>query len=159
MLSSFSLTLGPKTSHSFSLALTLDYLFFLAICVSFVCLSLPMWKSKGHLKLFSFHIASLWRTTFDFGHSNHVLMSCVLCVFMLILCIRKVKGGVVLSLKIQKQLACVNICILPRWTLYRQALDFLFNCFCVVPLLWALWPLSPMLHVITLEHWTHDLEP
>ena len=77
VLSSFSLTLGPKTSHSFSLALTLDYLFFLAICVSFVCLSLPMRKSKGHLKLFSFHIASLWRTTFDFGHSNHVLMCCV----------------------------------------------------------------------------------
>ena len=37
-------------------------------------------------------------------------------------------------------------------TLYRQAPDFLFICFYVVPLLWALWPLSPMLHVITLDH-------
>ena len=75
VLSSSSLTSGSRTSHSLSLALTLDYLCFLAISVSFVCLSLPMPKSKGCLKLFSFHIASLWCTTFDFGHSNHVLMS------------------------------------------------------------------------------------
>ena len=75
VLSFSSLTSDSRTSHSLSLALTSDYLCFPAICVSFVCLSLPMPKSKGRLKLFSFHIASLWHTTFDFGHSNHVLMS------------------------------------------------------------------------------------
>ena len=59
VLSPFSLTSGSRTSHSLSLSWTLDYLCFPAICVSFVCLSLPMPKRKGHLKLFSFHIASL----------------------------------------------------------------------------------------------------
>ena len=59
VLSSSSLTSCSRTSHSLSLALTLDNLCFPAICVSFVCLSLPMPKSEGHLKLFSFHIASL----------------------------------------------------------------------------------------------------
>ena len=75
VLSFSSLMTGSRTSRSLSPALTLDYPRSPAIRVSFVCLSLPMPKSKGHLKLFSFHIASLWHTTFDFGHSNHVLMS------------------------------------------------------------------------------------
>ena len=74
---SSSLRSGSRTSCSLLPTLTSDYLCSLKICVSFVCLSLSMPKSKGRLKLFSstFHIVSLRRTVYDFGHSNLAPMS------------------------------------------------------------------------------------
>ena len=81
-------------------------------------------KSEGRLKLFSFHIASLWRTTFDFGHSNHILISHVFsCWFFA-------------YTKLKEELRCpwssksnrlVLIWIHPKWT-PRKNKHWFVNC-------------------------------
>ena len=108
VFSSSSLRSGSRTSRSLLPTLTSNYLCSSEICVSFVCLSLSMPKSKGRLKLFSFH----------FPHrefETHCIWFWALQprpyeprVFMLILYICRVKGGVTLSLKLQKKLTCVD---------------------------------------------------